>query len=168
MNYAEQLAVTHSRANADLIAKAIGDDPEEFRKIIEIIYSAKAPLPQRASWLLAIVSRSHPELIKPYIVKFTDTILDFRIDGIKRNMLTALATQEIPKKQQGKTVDFCFHFILSPEAPVALKALSLEILSRLMKQHPDLKNELKAAIEDQLPKTTVAFRSKANKILRKL
>ena|SRR6218665_1830986 len=168
MNYAEQLAITHSRANTDLIAKAIGGNAKEFKKIIDIIYTAQAPLPQRAAWLLTLVSRSHPELIKPYVVQFTDTITNFKIDGIKRNMLSALTTQEIPKKQQGKTVDFCFNFILDPEAPVALKVLSLTIIQNLSKQYPELKNELKAAIEDQLPKTTAAFHSKARKILKKL
>lgn len=168
MNYAEQLAITHSRANTDLIAKAVGGDATEFKKIVDIIYTAEAPLPQRASWLLAVVSQNHPELIKPYVVKFTDTITDFKIDGIRRNMLSALTTQEIPKKQQAKTVNFCFDFILDPEAPVALKVLSLTIIQNLSKQYPELKNELKAAIEDQLPKTTAAFHSKAKKVLKKL
>jgi len=166
MNYAEQLAEVHSRANTDHIANAIGNDPKEFKKIIQLIYTAEAPIPQRASWLLMVIARKHPELIKPYVVKLTDTIRDFKIDGIKRHILFALATQQIPEKQEGKTVDFCFEFILSPDAPVAVKVFSMEILSNLIKKYPDLKNELKAAIEDQLPKTTAAFHARARRILK--
>lgn len=168
MDYAEQILVAHSRANTDLIAKAIGDNPKEFKKIIDLIYSAKHPIPQRASWLLKIKSRSHPELIQPYVTKLIDTVNDFKISGIRRHFVDALSTQKIPEKWQGKTVNICFDFILSPDEPVAVKVLSLEILSNIAKQYPELKNEIIAAIEDQLPKTTVAFHSRAKKVIKKL
>jgi hypothetical protein len=168
MNYIKQLTLEHSRSNTDAIAKAVGNDPKEFKKIIDIIYSEKAPLPQRASWLLAIISRKHPHLITPYVSKFINSVRDFQIDGIRRNMLSALCTQEIPVRLQGKTVNICFDFILSPSETVAVKVLSLEILSKFIKDYPELKNELKVAIEDQLPKTTVAFQSKGRKILKML
>lgn len=168
MNYIDRLTQEHSRAATDAIAKSIGNDPVEFKKIIDIIYNEKAPLPQRASWLLTVISRKNPELIQPYVSKFIDSVADFKIDGIKRNMLSALGTQEIPKRSQGKIVNICFDFILSPAETVAVKVLSLDILAKFMKDYPELKNELKTAIEDQLPKTTIAFQSKGNKLLKLL
>ncbi len=152
----------------DRLANAIGDDPAEFKKIIEIIYHEKEPLPHRASWLLTIISQQHPQLIKPYAAKFIDTITGFNNDGIKRHMLRALCTQQLPEKSKGKAITICFDFILSRTETVAVKVFALEVLSGLMKQYPELKNELKAAIEDQLPKTTAAFHSRAKKILKKL
>jgi hypothetical protein len=168
MDYIEALKKEHSRSNTDAIAHSIGKDPARFKKIIDIIYSAEAPLPQRASWLLAIISRKHSELIKPYITKFINSLTGFEIDGIKRNMLSALCSQDIPKKLQGKMVEICFNFILSPYETVAVKVLSLDILSKLIKEYPDLKNELKAAIEDQIPKTTIAFQAKGRKLLKRM
>ena len=56
MDYKKQLLIDHSRQNADLITAAVGNSKVEFKKIIEIIYNEKAPLPQRASWILATVS----------------------------------------------------------------------------------------------------------------
>lgn len=168
MNYAERLTQEHSRAAIDAIANAIGNDPGEFKKIIDIIYNKKAPLPHRASWLLMVVGRKHPELIKPYVAKFINSVTDFKIDGIKRNMLSALCTQNIPEKLRGKTVGICFDFILSPSEKVAVKVFSLELLSHLVREYPELKNEMIAAIDDQLPKTTIAFRARANKVLKKL
>ncbi|HEX8517663.1 MAG TPA: hypothetical protein VF868_15805 [Bacteroidia bacterium] len=168
MDYIERLEKEHSRFNTDCIAKVVGNDPAEFKKIVEIIYSAKAPLPQRASWLLAVVSQKYPELITPFVPKFINTITGFNVDGIKRNMLNALVTQKIPRKLQGKTVTICFDFIMSPSETVAVKVLSLEILSHLAKEYPELKEEIKAVIEDQLPKTTIAFRARAKKVLKKI
>ena len=70
MDYIQQLAKEHSRSNTDNIAKAIGDDGVEFKKIVNIIYKEDAPLPQRASWLLMVVNDKHPELLKPYLKLF--------------------------------------------------------------------------------------------------
>lgn len=83
-------------------------------------------------------------------------------------MMGALTTQRIPVKLQGKLISLCFELILSSSEPVAVKVLSLEMLDKLRAQHPELKNEIKATIEDQMPKTSMAFRSRSNKILRSL
>src|SRR3990167_5474238 len=121
MNYASQLAQEHSRANTDFISKAIGDDPKEFKKIIDILFNEVAPIPQRASWLLQVIPKKHPELIKPYIKLFIDTVRDFKVDGIKRGMLFSLSLQKIPKKLQTKALDICFEFMLSSDETVAVK-----------------------------------------------
>ena len=168
MDYIQQLAKEHSRSNTDNIAKAIGDDGVEFKKIVNIIYKEDAPLPQRASWLLMVVNDKHPELLKPYLKLFIDTIQSFKIDGIKRGMLSVLASHSIPKKFQGKLVNICFDFMLSPDASLAIKVFSLQCIGNVAKEQPELIPELKAAIEDQLPKTTVGFHARARLVLKEL
>ncbi|MDF2436563.1 MAG: hypothetical protein K0Q95_939 [Bacteroidota bacterium] len=168
MDYVERLSREHSRASIDAIAKAVGNDPKEFKKIIDIIFNHPAPLPHRASWLLTVISRSHPELLKPYVRKLINCIPNTSIGGIKRNIIGALCTQKIPSDLQGKIISLCFDLILSPDEPVAVKVLSLEIIFPLTKQYPELKQELKAVIEDQLPKTSAAFHSRGKKILSQL
>lgn len=168
MDYICQLLKEHSRSNTDFITKAIGNDPAEFKKIIDIIYKEKAPLPQRASWLLAAVNDKHPELLKPYIPLFINTIQKFKIDGIKRNIALVLASHNISQKIQGKLVNICFELILSPTETVAVKVHAMQAIANIAKLHPELKNELKAAIEDQLPKTTAAFHTRAKMVLKGL
>ena len=140
----------------------------EFKKIVDIIYTEKAPLPQRASWVLAAVNEQHPELLKPYISKFIDTLKQFKVDGIKRNMVLVLASQKIPVKLQGKLVNLCFDLMLSSDETVAVKVHAMQAIANIANYHPELKNELKAAIEDQLPKTTAAFYARAKQILKEL
>ncbi len=168
MNYLSQLHKEHSRFNTDLIAKAIGNDPIELKKIIDIIYNENAPLPQRASWILSAVNEKHPKLLEPYIPLFIGRIQKIKIDGIKRNMIGVLATHDIPKKLRGKLVDICFEFILSSTETVAVKVHAMQVIANLCKQHPELISELKAAIEDQLPKTTAAFHARAKMIFKEL
>lgn len=168
MNYALQLAQEHSRANTNRIAKAIGNDPEEFEKIIDIIYNAEPPLPQRAAWLLSIVNEKHPELLKPYLSKFINDIQKFKLDAVRRNMSVVLASHEIPKKLQGKLINVCFDLILSSDEKVVMKVHAMQCIANIAKEHPELIPELKSAIEDQLPKTTAAFHARARMVLKSL
>lgn len=168
MNYVSQLLQEHSRVNINRIAKAIGNDPEEFKKIIDIIYHAEPPLPQRAAWLLAAVNDNHPELLEPYLSKFINDIQKFEVDAIRRNMSVVLASHQIPKKLQGKLINVCFDLILSPTEKVAMKVHGMQCIANLAKEYPELIPELKSAIEDQLPKTTAAFHARARMILKKL
>ncbi len=166
MNYIQQLLKEHSRSNTDTIAKAIGNNAVEFKKIIDIIYHEKAPLPQRASWLLSTINKKHPELLNPYIPLFIASIQKFDTDGIKRNMFLVLASHNIPEKLQGKLVNLCFDLLLSSEETVAVKVHAMQAIANIAKKHPELKNELKAAIEDQMPKTSIAFHARAKHVLK--
>ncbi|MGB3947594.1 MAG: hypothetical protein WBM13_06400 [Bacteroidia bacterium] len=168
MDFVAQLHKEHSRANTDLIANSIGNNAQLFKKIIDIIYNEEAPLPQRASWLLPVVNNKYPELLVPYISKFSKTVVNFTVDGIKRNMLSVLEKHIIPKNEQGKLVNVCFDYLLSPDETVAVKVYAMQIIANICVEHPELKNELKVVINDQLLKNTAAFYSRANKILKTL
>lgn len=166
MDYIKQLLQEHSRPNTEFIAKKIGNDPLEFKKIVNIIYKESPPLPQRAAWLLAVVNQQHPELLKPYLSRFIDTIEQFNVDAIKRNMSSVLAKHDLPVKLQGKAVDVLFRLMLSPAETVAVKTEAMQTLGNIARKHPELRNELKMAIEDQLPKTTAAFHARAKRIFK--
>lgn len=168
MDFVAQLQKEHSRANTDLIANSIANKPEALKKIIDIIYTEKPPLPQRASWLLPVVNNKYPELLVPYISKFSKTVVNFKVDGIKRNILSVLEKHIIPKKEQAKLLDVCFNYLLSPQETVAVKVYAMQIIANICIEHPELKNELKVVINDQLPKNTAAFYSRAYKILKTL
>lgn len=167
MDFKVQLAIEHSRSNTDVITKAIGSSSKKFKEIVDIIYNEQPPLPQRASWLLAAVNEKHPELIAPYIPLFVTTVEGFKIDGIKRNMLSALSEHAIPEELQGQLVNTCFEFLLSPDETVAVKVFAMQIVANIAEQHPELQNELTAVIEDQLPKSSAAFHARAKRVLKK-
>ncbi|MEO6903085.1 MAG: hypothetical protein ABI315_08025 [Bacteroidia bacterium] len=168
MDYCTQLLKEHSRINMNGIAELVGHSPIEFKKIIEIIYNEKPPLPQRASWILAIVNNTHPELLVPYLSLFIDTVSEFKVNGIKRNMMVVLSKHTIPEELQGKLIDVCFNLILSNTETVVVKTEAMQCISNIAKEHPAIANELKLVIMDQLPKTTAAFHLRAEHILKSI
>lgn len=168
MNLVDVLGSDRSKTSIVRLSKAIAGNPEMLKEIVRIIYSENAPLPLYASRVLTDLSEKHPQLIRPYVSRLINTVRDFKVSGVKRHILRTLATQEIPHKLQGKMVSICFDFILDASEPVAVKVFALEILSRLSAMHPGLKSEIRAAIMDQLPKTSAAFHSRAKKVLKKM
>jgi hypothetical protein len=168
MDYEAALLQERSRAQMDRIAKAVGNDPGEFKKIIDIIYNGEDPLPRYAAWPLEVITRKKPELATPYIKRFIATISSFDSDPIRRGLFNALGRQKIPAKLQAKALDVCFENMLSAARTVAVKVFAMEVASNIVLEHPELSGELKMVIEDQWEKNTVAFRARAKKVLKKL
>lgn len=166
MNYQEQLLLEHSKQNTLLIANTVGKNPKELVKLIKLLYKGEAPIPQRVSWVLAVANNNHPDLFIPHLKTFIDTITDFKIDGIKRNILHILSSHKIPKNLQGKLVDTCFKYLLNSNETVAVKVYAMQCIANISIEHPELKEELKAVINDQLPKTTAAFHARAKMVLK--
>lgn len=52
--------------------------------------------------------------------------------------------------------------------PTAIKAFSLAILSRLAKEYPEIKNEIRLLIEANLEHASAGVRNRAKKVLKAL
>ena len=68
----------------------------------------------------------------------------------------------------GKAANSCFYLLANPNQPVAIQAFSMTVLLNICKKEPDLKNELKILIEDQLEYSKPAFKSRGKKTLIEL
>ena len=51
---------------------------------------------------------------------------------------------------------------------MAVRVFSMSVLARIAHDQPELKNELKIMIEDQLPFGSAAFLARARKVLKQL
>ena len=83
-------------------------------------------------------------------------------------MTKVLASHNIPQKLQGKLLNLCYDLMLSSDETVVVKVHAMQCITNIAKYHPGLKNELKSAIEDQLPKTSAAFYARAKQISKEL
>jgi hypothetical protein len=168
IDFAELLLEQHSRRITDTICNAIGDDTTQFAKIIEIVYSSAPPLPQRASWIIAVKARENPQLVQPYIEKFLDTFDSFTVDGIRRNIMQAIAHAEIPEERQAELFDRCLELIRSAKEPVAIKAWAMEAAARICEEFPELLHEFKAAVLPGMENNSPAYAARARLIFKRL
>lgn len=74
----------------------------------------------------------------------------------------------IPPENEGEAVDMLFDWLLSPKTGVSIKVYAVHNLVQLALKYPDLKEEVKLAIETMLGKSTKPFDKCAEKDLRKL
>ena len=166
MNLKTQLLKEHSKANCLLIAHYVGNSKKRFSGLINLYLEGQYRLTQLAAWPISCCVERHPNLIQPHL----NTLLNFLNrpgihTAVKRNTVRLLQFIDVPKKFQGRVVEICFNFLKDKKEAVAVKAFSLTVLHNLSKKEPELLNELRMVMEDQLPYATAAIRARARKVL---
>ena len=159
----------HSKKQTDRIVRYIGNDKTRFAVLIELFFQGEYRITQRAAWPLSYCVREHPGLILPYFKRLLDNLSrkDIHV-AVVRNTVRLLQDVDIPKRFHGRVMSTCFDFIQKPETPIAVKAFSLTILSRLAVDYPDIGTELKLIIDEQWDQAPPAFRSRARAALKAL
>ncbi len=168
MNLREEILREHSKAQTLKIVNYIGNDKERFAELMNLFLGNTYRVTQRAAWVVSNCAEAHPELIKPYLKRMLNYLSKPVHDAVKRNTIRTLQDIAIPKKLQGKATDICFQFLCSNDETIAVKVFSMTVLHNLSKEHPDLKNELRIAIEEQMPYASAGFKSRGKKILKAL
>jgi hypothetical protein len=168
MSLTKLLLAGHSRSQTNKIIKYIGLDPERFKELVKLFLSSEYKIAQRASWPIGICGEEHPELIKPYLAKLIDNLDKPIHDAVKRNTIRIFQFIEIPERLMGKLATKCFEYLSTPSEPIAVRVFAMTVLLNITKKQPELKNELKILIEDQLPYATAAFISRAKKTMKEL
>ncbi len=158
----------HSKAQAVKIANYIGDDKDRFKELMGLFLGKDYRITQRAAWPLGICAEEYPGLIKPYLNKLADNLKNEVPDAVKRNTVRIFQDVEIPEKLMGKIADICFAYLATPSEAIAVRAYAMTVLLTITKKQPELKNELKILLEDQLPYGSAGFLARAKKVLKAL
>ena len=157
-----------SRRHVESVAHCIDDNEKEFARLMNIVLYGKEPVVQRAAWAMDACIEKHPELLSPYVETLINALPCFSNNGVKRQVVKALAAREIPEKFEGEMVDLCFRWLQSPDMPVAIKVHCMQILANITERHPDLAKELRTVIIEQIPRNSVGLSSRGRRILKKI
>lgn len=169
MNLQKEILKEHSKAQANKLADYVGNNASRFKFLIDIYLVGPYRVTQRAAWPLSICAERHPDLILPHLKKLLDFLSKPGIhDSVKRNTIRLLQFIEIPKRNYGQVVELCFGYLQSKKEPIAVKVFSMTVLSKIIKDEPDLRNELKMIIEDQMPYGSAGFVSRGQKVLKEI
>jgi hypothetical protein len=165
----EELLRDFSKANTVRIAGMIGSDPKLFDRLILIALQDNALLAARAAWVLRHCYEMHRELIhQKHLRAFVVRLTKPSCDAVKRNITAILQHESVPLSCEGILVDQCFKFLSSGSEATAVKVHSMSILYNMAIKYPDLKSELCAAIQTQMPLGSAGFINRATRIIRAL
>jgi hypothetical protein len=147
----------------------VGNDSNRFADLVRVFLAGPYRVTQRAAWSLSECVKAHPALIRPHLGKILGAAEKPGAHAaVKRNVVRLLQFISIPKTYQGKVATLSFNYLQDVHEPIAVRAFSMTVLTNLTKELPDLRNELIAVIEDQLPYGSPGFISRANKCLKAL
>lgn len=168
MDIRAALLAEHSKAQMIMISNYIGADADRFAILMELFLGDNYRLTQRASWAVSKCGDQYPELLAPYIERMIKNLYEDVPDAVKRNTLHLLQDREIPDIMLDEAADIGFKIMESKMEPIAVKVFAMTMLANICKKVPELKNELRLIIEDQMPYGSSGFRSRGDKILKRL
>lgn len=115
-------------------------------------------------WMLSDIAILSPNrLLKelPYLMNFCSTINQ----DYKTYFASYWLYVGVPFENEGEAIDLLFQFIVSPKTNITTKSRSVLVLFKLAKKYPELKNELRYSLKDQLNKYSKDYDKRITKIL---
>lgn len=168
MDLKEALLKEHSLVQATKISSWALESKSNLKQLMQAFFGKEKTLVQRASWAASKAYDVKPELFDSYLPQLI-ACLEKPIHGsVRRNSLRMMQTMQIPEEHQSKLIDTLFALLSDPKEESAVKAFAMTVAYNLVKQYPELGQELKIIIEDQLPYATPSFKSRAKRIINKL
>ncbi len=169
MNLETEILYEHSRRQVNKIADWVGNDKRRFGELMNLLLHGDYRLTQRSAWVVSECAQRHPGLITPWFKQLWARAEEAGVHiAVRRNVLRILERTEIPNALLGRVVSRCFDYLNSENETIAVRVYSMMILLHASHCEPELRNELRAAIETMLPNAGPAVRARARMVLKKL
>ena len=168
MNLKRELNKGVSKNTSKLIADEIIKNPKRIEELISIILEDKKGISWRASYVLDLLCDKDFSFFEKNKEQLIDFLFKTNDASIHRHLCKLISRTEIPEEKRGIMLNFCTDKIYSDKVRVAVKVNCIEIFYNISIKHSELKPELELIINDVINNNTVAFSSRAKKILKKL
>jgi hypothetical protein len=172
MDYAEQLMVEHSKANADRILEHVLVAESRVEALMEVFLGEEYRAAQRAAMVVGNLGRAQPGWLKPWHRRMIEAANQPIHDAVRRNVMRYFSELDIAlieEENEGYLVDLAFRLTADPEAAVAIRVFSMQVVANYVEKYPEFREELAGIIELTIAEgTTPGFRSRGKKILRQM
>jgi len=150
-----------------MLAQWIHENPALLTYCWQIIKTEEEPLNRRAAYAIDNCSEKYKGSVHHLIPHLIDFFAKTNSNAIRRHISRMLNQNPMTTDEdlQGHLAESCFNFLSRVDIDVAVKANCIDLLFKLCKIYPDLEHEFHSVLQDQLEKNTIAFCSRAKKIL---
>ena len=138
----------------------------DLKEFVELLKCEKK-IATKFLWMLSDIGILSPNKLfteLPYLLNLCNTINQ----DYKTSFASFWLYVGVPSENEGEAIDLLFQFIVSPKTNITVKSRSVLVLFNLTKKHPELKNELKYSLKDQLNKHSKDFDKRVSKILMRI
>ncbi len=169
MYLAQTIPDRYSQLEFKPIIDWIGGSEERFAELIEVFFDGNTRKNQYADSIMIHCVYRWDYLLNPHLERLILNLQNPTLhDAIKRNTVRVLQDVEIPEKLHGTMAEIALTYLQNPSEAIAIKVFSMTIVYNLTKKYPELKEELRFILEEQMPFQSAGFRSRAGKIMRDL
>jgi hypothetical protein len=168
MDISEFLKIDSSRLNADMVVDKMEEDPDQFDVVWKLVLRDEYPLSMRASRAIWLFAKKHPYFLEHYIPELIGSLQKLTSEGVIKNILNIMGFLDIPKIYLGELFDICLSVAESPSEPVASRANAMTVMYNISNKEPELKPELIAILDAQIPAESAGIEARAHLLLEKL
>lgn len=154
----------HSKQQMLSIVEYVGNNTTRFDELMQLFLYDEYRVSQRASWAVLHCIKDNNKFATKYLPLMLENLKNPVHDAVIRNTMRILDIVEIPEDLHAQVMDTCYTLVTNQQSSIAIKAFSIGVLTKLAKIYPELKIELKAIIDDQLPTASPAIKSRAKRI----
>ncbi|MFY0674891.1 MAG: hypothetical protein JXQ87_15940 [Bacteroidia bacterium] len=161
----ERLKSRMSKAEILGMAKEIETYAIDFEPLFHLLHKDN-PLAMRSAWLIEnLVIPSSEKQVK-YFNPLAEIYLATKSSSVRRNIGKTLSHCSIPEHWDDALYDFCTKLIVDSNEVVAAKVHAMIIAANISIKYPELIHELKATIEGEVEKNTVAYKGAAKRAFK--
>ena len=170
MDLATALMAEHSQAQAQRVAGWVKSNPTQLTASLDLVLGQNQMLSQGAAWAWSKLADEDPGLLRPHYGRLLKAFQrnQHYHPAVFRNTLRSLVGQPLPDDQQGEWYALCLTMVQNSQQPLAIRVHAMQIASELSASYPELQRELRLVLEVHLPDASAGFRSRAQKLLKRL
>ncbi len=144
------------------------ENPKEIKDLVQLIHVQEAyPIPEYASWILVHLCTSDAPSIQPYYRSIVDQLFVTENQSVRRNLINTIDHLVITDYKESKLIDLLISFIQDFDNKVAVQVYSMQILTKFVKNHSELKAEIEEVIHFNSENKSPAYYAGMRKFLRK-
>lgn len=148
-------------------AKEIVAQPDTLSKLLPLLFGDEKTA-YKFSWLLSDIGEADRSVLYSELDYLFEHRHKITAPKFEQQFVKYWRICGVPEANKGEAIGLMFGYLLDPKINTHIKTISLTALHALCNEYPELKNELKLCIEDQLEHSSTSFKKTANKILSEL
>lgn len=164
----EQLQSRLSKNQILNVINEVENCPELLEELIYSMSDDHLQTVKNAAWIIGHVGQFNPNLVEKNLEILYVYLQNPAHPSVTRNILRLLQYTQIPEEFQGRIYDLCFHYIVNPKAPVAIRAFSMTVCTHISQEYSELKDELAITLHDLYQYGTPGIKSRVRHNLKLL
>ena len=136
-----------SDINIEEIKLFLASEESIFNKMVGLSMKNDKNYSWRAAWLLSRSMTKNDPRCRPFVLKIIKSIPE-KEAGHQRELLKIINKFNWTKKQEGILFDICVKLWIDIKVKSGTRYYAMEILLKISKKYPELKNEINYLFED--------------------